>query len=80
MLDVPSKADGNRDDQPATIRVSDEEAAAIAAGADSGQVWLVLRPAVQARAHESTDAVANALRNNGAVKAKIDINVQNGGR
>lgn len=80
VLDVPSKAEGNDDDQPATIRVSDEEAVQIAAGSDGGQVWLVLRPAVRARSHDAADVVTNALSRGGSVKADIDINVQEGGR
>jgi Flp pilus assembly protein CpaB len=75
VLDVPGKAEGG-DDQPATIRVSDEEAVAIAAGADDGEVWLVLRPALKAKSHSSTDAVANALRRGGTVKADINIDVE----
>jgi Flp pilus assembly protein CpaB len=71
---VPAKADGG-DEQPATIRVSDEEAVRIAAGADGGRVWLVLRPAIRARSHDSADAVAKALRG-GSVKADININVE----
>jgi Flp pilus assembly protein CpaB len=74
VLDVPGKADGG-DEQPATIRVSDEEAVGIAAGADGGEVWLVLRPAIRARSHNSARVVANALRGGGTVKADINIDV-----
>ena len=77
VLEVPSKAEDTADDQPATIRVSDEEAATIAAGADAGEVWLVLRPPVKARSHDSIDAVSKA-RNGGDLKADIDIKVQEG--
>ena len=76
VLDVPGKAEDTADDQPATIRVSDEEAATIAAAADGGEVWLVLRPAVKARSHDSIDAVRGGGPNGGSVKADIDINVQ----
>ena len=39
------------DDATATLRVNDDDAAAIAAAVDGGSVWLVLRPAVGARSH-----------------------------
>jgi Flp pilus assembly protein CpaB len=74
VLDVPAKAD-NAEQQPATIRVSDEEAVQIAAGADGGEVWLVLRPAIRARSHSSA-GIAGALRNGGTVKADINIDLQ----
>ena len=77
VLNVPSKPEGSDDNQPATIRVSDEEAATIAAASDGGQVWLVLRPAVKARSHQSTDAVG-ANPQGGSVKADIDIKLRDG--
>lgn len=76
VLEVPSKADGNQE-QPATIRVTDEEAVQIAAGADNGQVWLVLRPAIRARSHGASDLVGS-LKDGGTVKADINIDVQGG--
>lgn len=65
--------------QSATIRVSDDAAAQIAAAADGGQVWLVLRPPVGARSHD-TDAVARALANGKPVHAKVsaDVTVRSG--
>ena len=39
------------DDATATLRVNDDDAAAIAAAVDAGSVWLILRPAVGARSH-----------------------------
>ena len=76
VLNIPSDGgDGSVDAEkrPATIRVNDTEAAAIAAAADGGEVWLVLRPAVGARSHDSVDAVAQALNNGRSVKADINI-------
>jgi Flp pilus assembly protein CpaB len=42
---------GSTTDKTATLRVNDDNATAIAAAVDGGKVWLVLRPAVGARAH-----------------------------
>jgi Flp pilus assembly protein CpaB len=75
VLDAPGKADGNQE-EAATIRVTDEEAVAIADGKDNGQVWLVLRPAIRARSHNASDLVGKNLRNGGTVKADINIDVQ----
>lgn len=49
--------------QPATLRISDDsDALPIASGADSGKIWLVLRPAVDDREHsKSVDSVATVL-------------------
>ncbi len=44
---------GSTADKTATLRVNDEDATAIAAAVDGGKVWLVLRPAVGARAHSA---------------------------
>lgn len=76
VLNIPSDGgDGSVDSEkrPATIRVSDTEAASIAAAADGGEVWLVLRPAVGARSNDSVDAVAQALENGKPVQADINI-------
>jgi pilus assembly protein CpaB len=76
VLDIPTDGgDGSvgSEKRPATIRVEDKEAAEIAAAADGGEVWLVLRPAVNARSHDSVDAVAQAMRNGEPVKADINI-------
>src|SRR5215211_5791998 len=78
VLNIPSepKDGGVRSvTQPVTIRVGDESATEIAGAADGGKVWLVLRPAVGARSHESTEAIANALRK-GGVKADINIDLK----
>jgi Flp pilus assembly protein CpaB len=55
-----------------TIRVSDTEAAAIAAAADSGNVWLALRPAVGAREHQQ-DSFATGNMNGQPVNADVNI-------
>jgi Flp pilus assembly protein CpaB len=77
VIDMPSGDKGGvgESDQPVTLRVSDEEAAGIAAAADGGKVWLVLRPAVRARSHETSEAVARAL-SEGRLDADIDIDVR----
>jgi Flp pilus assembly protein CpaB len=52
VLSIPGASDdgiGGSDGGAATLRVNDRDAAPIAAAVDSGQVWLVLRPAVGAR-------------------------------
>lgn len=61
--------------QPATIRVRDDAATDIAAASDGGKVWLVLRPAVGAKSHDSTGRVLNSLRRGGSL-GRIDINVK----
>jgi Flp pilus assembly protein CpaB len=55
-----------------TIRVPDEAVPSIAKAADGGQIWLVLRPAVGARSHE-TDAVIDGIRNGQHIDADVDI-------
>jgi Flp pilus assembly protein CpaB len=57
-----------------TIRVPDAAAAAIAAAVDDGEVWLMLRPAVGARAHLST-ATANGVVRNGTRPLNADVNI-----
>jgi Flp pilus assembly protein CpaB len=71
--DVNSSGVGSSTDQPARIRVSDREAVGVAAGRDGGEVWLVLRPAVDARSHAAR--VANSLASGGSIKADINVNV-----
>jgi pilus assembly protein CpaB len=64
VLSIPGASGGgvgSSSGGAATLRVDDGDAASIAAAVDSGEVWLVLRPAVGARSH-STDAVANSLK------------------
>jgi len=56
VLSVQGEDDGGSNGDPtATLRVNDNDAAAIAAAVDGGSVWLVLRPAIGARS--SVDAV-----------------------
>jgi Flp pilus assembly protein CpaB len=50
---------GNKDS--ATLRVNDDSATRIAAAADGGKVWLVLRPPVGARSH-SAQSGSRALK------------------
>ena len=48
VLSTPETSDGGVGDSPAqaaTLRVNDRDAAPIASAVDSGEVWLVLRPA-----------------------------------
>jgi Flp pilus assembly protein CpaB len=58
-----------------TIRVPDRAAAQIAAAADGGKVWLVLRPPVGARAH-GTDGVVTGAANGQPLNADIDISAK----
>jgi Flp pilus assembly protein CpaB len=58
-----------------TIRVPDRAAAAIAASADGGKVWLVLRPSVGARS-SSPDAVLNGISNGQPIDADVDISAR----
>jgi Flp pilus assembly protein CpaB len=52
VMAVPeSDGSNNARQQPVTIRVPDPVQATIAAGADDGKVWLVLRPPLGARSH-----------------------------
>jgi Flp pilus assembly protein CpaB len=66
VLAVPDSNGNNATRQePVTIRVPDPVQATIAAGADDGKIWLVLRPPVGARARTTsgryTQAVATGL-------------------
>ena len=58
-----------------TVRVPDRAAAAIAASADGGKVWLVLRPPVGARS-SSPDAVLNGISNGQPIDADVDISAR----
>ena len=51
-------------DATATLRVNDDDAAAIAAAVDGGSVWLVLRPAIGARSH-SQATINRVLKGDG---------------
>lgn len=77
VLAVPD-GDGTgaaRRDEQVTIRVPDDAAAAIAAAADGGEVWLVLRPPVGARSHK-TDAVLNGLASGRPIDAEVEIDAR----
>lgn len=72
VLDMPETDSSSAGRQePVTIRVPDQASQTIAAAADGGKVWLVLRPAVGARSH-GTDATVNT----GSFKAHVDINAK----
>ena len=58
-----------------TIRVPDDAASVIAASADGGKVWLVLRPAVGARAHRS-DTTLNGVNDGAPLNADVNIKVR----
>jgi Flp pilus assembly protein CpaB len=58
-----------------TIRVQDNAAGTIAAAADEGEIWLVLRPAVGARSH-GTDASISGVRNGEPFNADVDISAR----
>ena len=78
VLSLPAKAKSGgirQNVQPATIRVRDDAATDIAAASDGGKVWLVLRPAVGAKSHDTTGRVLNSLRRGGSL-GRIDINVK----
>jgi Flp pilus assembly protein CpaB len=73
VLAVPTDEDSGavtRKDQ-VTVRVSDEQIPAIAAAADGGEVWLVLRPPVGARSR--TRAMVNSLNTGRPLNAKVKI-------
>jgi Flp pilus assembly protein CpaB len=75
VLAVPEEGGGGvtARQEPVSIRVSDRAAATIAAAADGGKVWLVLRPPVGARMH-SGDAFINGVRKGKPLEAEVDIN------
>jgi Flp pilus assembly protein CpaB len=77
VLTVPdnsgSKAAGRQ--EQVTIRVPDRAVATIAAAADGGKIWLVLRPPVGARAH-GADGVVTGASNGQPVNADINIKVR----
>jgi Flp pilus assembly protein CpaB len=62
-------------EEQVTIRVPDRAAAAIAASADGGEVWLVLRPSVGARS-SAPDAVLNGISNGQPIDADVDISAR----
>jgi Flp pilus assembly protein CpaB len=73
VMAVPSDDNNSTRQQQVTIRVPDRAAQTIAAAADGGKVWLVLRPPVGARSRGNDGAVT------GSVDGKplnADINVQ----
>jgi Flp pilus assembly protein CpaB len=69
MPDVPDKGASSRKEQ-VSIRVPDSAVAEIAAAADGGEVWLVLRPPVGARAHKSE----GVLNRSDGLEAQVEIN------
>jgi len=76
VLAVPDPDEGSSRSQQVTLRVPDQAAASIAASADGGKVWLLLRPPVGARSH-GTDGVATGTTANGRpLNADIDIQAQ----
>jgi Flp pilus assembly protein CpaB len=58
-----------------TLRVPDRAAQTIAAAADGGKVWLVLRPPVGARSNRS-DATATGAMNGKPLNADINVQVR----
>ncbi len=75
VLSVPSD-DGNSSRlQQVTIRVPDRAAQTIAAAADGGKVWLMLRPPVGARSNRA-DATATGAVNGQPVNADINVKVR----
>jgi Flp pilus assembly protein CpaB len=58
-----------------TIRVPDRATPTIAAAADGGKVWLVLRPPVGARAHR-TDGTVTGAANGQPLDADIEISAK----
>jgi Flp pilus assembly protein CpaB len=68
MPDVDDGGPSGRKEQ-VTLRVPDDAVGPIAAAADGGEVWLVLRPAVGARSHESIGRVNRS----GGYDAEIKI-------
>jgi Flp pilus assembly protein CpaB len=71
VLAVPNVDDAGSStrEEQVTIRVPDEAARPIASAADDGNVWLVLRPAVGARAHGS----GGQLKGGQSYNAQINI-------
>lgn len=61
--------------QQVTIRVPDRAAQTIAAAADGGKVWLILRPPVGARSH-GNDASATGSVNGKPLNADINVQVR----
>jgi Flp pilus assembly protein CpaB len=75
VLAVPDVADqgsSTRKEQ-VTLRVPDQAVGTIAAAADGGDVWLILRPAVGARSHESA---GKPNRDGYEAQIKIDATVR----
>jgi Flp pilus assembly protein CpaB len=77
VMAVPSgdsSSNATRQEQ-VTIRVPDRAAQTIAAAADGGKVWLVLRPPVGARSR-GPDATATGAANGQPLNADIDISAR----
>lgn len=77
VLAVPEGDDPGtaRRDEQVTVRVPDDAAATIAAAADGGKVWLVLRPPVGARSHK-TDAVLSGTAGGRPIDAEVEIDAR----
>jgi Flp pilus assembly protein CpaB len=70
--DVNDKGSSTRKEQ-VTIRVPDEAAGVIAAAADGGNVWLVLRPAVGARSSKSEGVLNRSDGYDAQIKADVTV-------
>jgi Flp pilus assembly protein CpaB len=75
VLAVPSDSGNSSRLQQVTLRVPDRAAQSIAAAADGGKVWLVLRPPVGARSNRA-DATATGAMNGQPVNADINVKVR----
>ena len=77
VMAVPSDGDSSKSarQQQVTIRVPDRAAQTLAAAADGGKVWLILRPPVGARSH-GNDASATGSVNGKPLNADINVQVR----
>lgn len=77
VLAVPDVGDGgsSRKEQ-VTIRVPDRAVGIIAAAADGGDVWLILRPAVGARSHKSAAQPTAGDRYDARIKIDATVTEQ----
>jgi Flp pilus assembly protein CpaB len=75
VLAVPDGGGNAARQEQVTIRVPDRAAQTIAAAADGGKVWLVLRPPVGARSNKA-DATATGGMNGKPLNADINVQVR----
>ena len=77
VMAVPSDGDSSKSarQQQVTLRVPDRVAQTLAAAADGGKVWLILRPPVGARSH-GNDASATGSVNGKPLNADINVQVR----